>query len=190
MRVRSAAPPARRLATLPERGNGLYPKSLAPEQLNLWQLNESAMPRLLRQFSSFVAAGFVATGVHYAVLIGLVEIAGVSAVAAALAGYGAGGIVSYGLNRRHVFRSQAPHNEAISRFALVAAVGFGLTYLFMSALIDLASLPYLAAQIATTGIVMLWSFAAHRLWTFPAPRTGQPFAPGEDRRSRPPRERR
>ena len=55
----------------------------------------------------------------------------------------------------------------LSRFTLVAAVGFGLTYIFMSLLVNGAGIPYLPAQVATTGIVMLWSFAAHRLWTFP-----------------------
>jgi putative flippase GtrA len=124
------------------------------------------MVHLLRQFSSFLVVSVIATGVHYSVLIGLVEIAGVSAVAAALAGYSVGGTVSYTLNRRHVFRSNAPHEEAASRFAVVAAVGFGLTYLFMSLLVRGAQVPYLLAQIVTTLIVMLWNFTAHRTWTF------------------------
>jgi putative flippase GtrA len=128
------------------------------------------MTFLFRQFSSFVVVGFIATGVHYALLIGLVEIAGISAVAAALIGYGAGGTVSYGLNRRHVFRTNLPHEAAMSRFTLVAAVGFGLTYIFMSLFVHAAGIPYLPAQVATTGIVMFWNFAAHRLWTFPAGR--------------------
>jgi putative flippase GtrA len=89
-------------------------------------------------------------------------------VAAALIGYGAGGTVSYGLSRRHVFRSDLPHQATVSRFTLVAAVGFGLTFLFMSLLVNWAGIPYLPAQVATTGIVMFWSFAAHRIWTFSA----------------------
>jgi putative flippase GtrA len=129
------------------------------------------MRYLFHQFSSFVAVGIIAAGVHYALLIGLVEMAGISAVAAALIGYGAGGTVSYGLSRRHVFRSDAPHQAAVSRFALVAAVGFALTFLFMSLLVNWAGIPYLPAQVATTGIVMFWSFAAHRMWTFPADET-------------------
>jgi putative flippase GtrA len=146
------------------------------------------MTFLFRQFSSFVAVGFIATGVHYALLIGLVEIAGLSAVAAALIGYGAGGTVSYALNRRHVFRSNAPHEEAVSRFVLVAAVGFGLTYIFMSLFVHAARIPYLPAQMATTGIVMLWSFVAHRLWTFPAGRDAKGLLAAAERRSGPPRE--
>jgi putative flippase GtrA len=147
------------------------------------------MIHLFRQFSSFVAVGFIATVVHYSFLIGLVEIAGVSAVTAALMGYGAGGTVSYLLSRRHVFRSHAPHDEAVSRFVIVAAVGFGLTYVFMSLLVHGARVPYLPAQIVTTGILLLWNFAAHRIWTFP-PEHDAPLAAASETPSRPPRQRR
>ena len=131
------------------------------------------MTYLFRQFSSFVVVGFIATGVHYALLIGLVEIVGVSAVAAALIGCGAGGAVSYGLNRNHVFRTNLPHQAAMTRFTLVAAVGFALTYVFMSLLVNRAGISYLPAQVATTAIVMLWNFAAHKMWTFPPCRNPQ-----------------
>lgn len=124
------------------------------------------MLQLFRQFSSFAAVGAIATGVHYALLIGLVEMFGVAAVPAALGGFCAGGTVSYVLNRRHVFHSEKPHEEAIVRFALVALVGFGLTYVFMSIMVEAAGLPYLLAQAVTTGIVLLWNFAAHKMWTF------------------------
>ncbi|MGH6812828.1 MAG: GtrA family protein [Methylocella sp.] len=134
------------------------------------------MTFLFRQFSSFVVVGFIATGVHYALLIGLVEIAGISAVTAALIGYGAGGTVSYGLNRRHVFRSDLPHQATVSRFTIVAAAGFGLTYIFMSLFVHAAGIPYLLAQVATTGIVMFWSFTAHKIWTFPAGRDAKGLA--------------
>jgi putative flippase GtrA len=124
------------------------------------------MVPLFRQFSGFVAVGFIAACVHYALLIGLVEIFGVRAVPAALAGYSGGGIVSYLLNRRHVFRSNKPHEEAVTRFIVVVTVGFGLTYLFMLLLVQMAGVPYLLAQMVTTGIVLFWNFAAHKLWTF------------------------
>jgi len=121
---------------------------------------------LLKQFSSFVVVGFIATGMHFTVLIVLVQFAGIAAVPAALAGYAAGGLVSYSLNRKHVFRSNAPHHAAGTRFALVVAAGFGLTYLFMSLFVNYAKIPYLIAQVGTTGIVLFWNFAAHKMWTF------------------------
>jgi putative flippase GtrA len=138
------------------------------------------MTFLFRQFSSFVVVGVIATGVHYALLIGLVEIAGIPAVAAALVGYGASGTVSYGLNRRLTFRTKLPHEAAVSRFTVVAAVGFGLTYIFMSLFVHAAGIPYLPAQVATTGIVLLWNFAAHRMWTFPADRDANWRPPPKD----------
>jgi putative flippase GtrA len=119
-----------------------------------------------RQFSSFVGVGMLAAVVHYGLLIGLVEGAATPPVAAALVGYVMGGLVSYGLNRRHTFGSERPHSEAVWRFTLVAGVGFVLTYGFMALLTGQLRLPYLLAQLATTGIVMLWSFAANRFWTF------------------------
>jgi putative flippase GtrA len=34
--------------------------------------------------------------------------------------------------------------------------------------VDRLGLPYLPAQLVTTGLVMGWSFLAHKLWTFAA----------------------
>jgi putative flippase GtrA len=121
---------------------------------------------LHRQFSMFVVVGVAAAVVHYGMLIALVEAWGVRPVPATLAGYVAGGIVSYVLNRRHTYRSARPHEEAGWRFAVVAGVGFVLTSIFMYLLHDLAGLHYLLAQVLTTGVVLVWSFAAHRFWTF------------------------
>jgi putative flippase GtrA len=126
-----------------------------------------ASPRhVARQFSAFFGVGLVAAVVHYGTLIGLVEGAGAGPVPATLAGYVLGGVVSYLLNRRHVFASDRPHREATWRFAVVAGVGFVLTGLLMALLTGPVALPYLPAQVLTTGVVMLWSFAANRRWTF------------------------
>jgi putative flippase GtrA len=121
-----------------------------------------------RQFSMFVVVGVAAAVIHYGALIALVEIWAVRPVPATLAGYVAGGVVSYALNRRHTYESDRPHEEAGWRFATVAGVGFVLTSIFMYLLHDVAGLHYLFAQVLTTGVVLVWSFLAHRLWTFGA----------------------
>jgi putative flippase GtrA len=125
-----------------------------------------AMTKLFRQFSSFAGVGLIATGVHYATLIGVVEFARMAPPPAALTGSILGAVVSYALNRRHTFRSDLPHRRAGARFALVALVAAALTYLFMTFFVNVAGAPYLPAQAATTGIVMFWTFLAHRMWTF------------------------
>jgi putative flippase GtrA len=120
----------------------------------------------LRQICSYVGVGLVAVIVHYGFLIGLVEGGILAAVPATLIGFVAGGLVSYGLNRRHTFASGRPHEEALWRFAVVAGVGFGLTYLLMHFFVDRLGLPYIPAQVGTTGLLTFWSFTAHKLWTF------------------------
>ncbi len=124
------------------------------------------MIQLLRQFSVFFWVGILVAGIHYSLLIGLVQIAHAPVLPSALAGYTAGGVVSYLLNRHHTFQTGRPHEEASWRFGVVAGVGFGLTTVFMLIFYDKLQVPYLLAQIMTTGIVMLWSFVAHKFWTF------------------------
>ncbi len=121
---------------------------------------------LPRQISMFAVVGVAAAIAHYGVLVGLVELAHWSAVPATLAGYVAGGILSYWLNRSHTYESDRPHEEAGWRFAVVAGVGFCLTWVCMHVIHDRFGIHYLLAQILTTGIVLVWSFGAHKMWTF------------------------
>ena len=130
-------------------------------------LEGARMPRAVaRQFAAFSGVGLVAALVHYGLLVGLVEGAGLGPVPATLAGYVAGGVVSYRLNRRHTYASDRPHAEAGWRFATVALVGFLITGVVMQAFTAGLGLPYLPAQVVTTGLVMVWSFLANRIWTF------------------------
>ncbi|HVL73952.1 MAG TPA: GtrA family protein [Beijerinckiaceae bacterium] len=129
---------------------------------------------LARQFAAFSGVGLAAAIVHYGVLIGLVELGRLDPVPATLAGYVAGGVVSYGMNRRLTYRSDRPHREATWRFAVVAGVGFLLTWGFMHAFTRWLGAPYIPAQLVTTGIVLVWSFLAHKLWTFGRPAGADP----------------
>jgi putative flippase GtrA len=124
------------------------------------------LPQLSRQFAVFSGVGVVAAVVHYGLLIGLVEAGGWGPVPATLAGYVAGGVVSYALNRRLTYASDRPHAEATWRFAAVALVGFLLTGLLMHVFTGRLGAPYLPAQLVTTGLVLFWSFVANRVWTF------------------------
>jgi putative flippase GtrA len=121
-----------------------------------------------RQIASFTGVGVIAAIVHYGLLIGLVELGSAAPVPATLVGYVGGGLVSYWLNRQHTYRSERPHGEAGWRFAMVAGVGFGLTWMCMGLLHGRLGVQYVLAQVLTTGLVLVWSFIAHRLWTFAA----------------------
>lgn len=129
----------------------------------------SGVSGLARQVVAFAGVGALAALAHYGLLVSLVEGYRMDPVPATLAGYWAGGVVSYLGNRRHTYGSGRPHREATWRFAVVAAVGFGLTWACMALLVRGLALPYLPAQLLTTGLVLIWSFLAHKLWTFRGP---------------------
>jgi putative flippase GtrA len=129
---------------------------------------------LQRQFLAFSAVGVLAGVAHYGVLIALVETATLGPVAATLCGFLAGAAVSYGLNRRLTFRSDRPHRAAVPRFLAIAGVGFLLTGALMALFTGSLGLPYLPAQLVTTGIVLLWTFSANRWWTFRVPAGQRP----------------
>jgi len=142
-----------------------YEKFKCPAWTLIWLYN-SAMRGLLEQFVRFGLVGVLAAVGHYGTLIALVELAGAGPVPAALGGYVVGGAIGYVYNRRWTFDSDAAHRVAVTRFVAVAVVGFFLTGLVMALLTGEGRLHYLPAQILTTGIVMLWSFWANKLWTF------------------------
>lgn len=121
---------------------------------------------LARQFVAFAGMGVVGTLAHYATLLALVEWGGLGSVAGSAIGFVAGALVNYTLNYTFTFRSSAPHRVALPRFMTVAAVGFCLNALVMLAGTRWLSLHYLVVQVLATGMVLIWGFAAHSLWTF------------------------
>ena len=123
-------------------------------------------PRQFRQLLAYVFSGGVTAVAHYALLIGLVELAKVDPVPATLAGFVLGAVVSYTLNRRLTFDATRSHAQATWRFALIAAGGFVLTGVLMHLFVARAGLPYLPMQLVTTGIVMVFSFLGHKFFSF------------------------
>lgn len=123
---------------------------------------------LRRQVSSFLLVGGVATLVQYVVMIGLKELGHVPVLPATLTGYVIGGLVNYALNRRHTFDTDRSHAEAGWRFTLVATFGFFVTWILMRFLTGDLAIPYILAQMFTTGVNLVVNFLAHRLWTFRA----------------------
>ncbi len=127
------------------------------------------MIALLRQFAQFTGVGFVSAIGHYGLLIVLVQAAGVSAVPASAAGALLGAWINYSLNYRYTFRSTRQHREAVMKFGVVAGVGLVLNTLFMWVGVELIGAHYLLSQLVTTLLVLIWSFAGNRWWTFGSP---------------------
>jgi putative flippase GtrA len=125
-------------------------------------LHGPIVPRFVR----YASAGGVGTGVHYAVLIALVQLVDANAVSASTAGAVAGALVNYLLNHRFTFASRKAHSAALPRFAIVAAFGIVLNAIVLAAMLMLAQLPYVVAQMVATGAVLAATYLANRAWTF------------------------
>ena len=123
-------------------------------------------PRLVRQLIAFIGVGAVAAVVDYATFLVVFALFGIDPTFAALIGYAVGGGVSYGLTRRHVFKSERSHRSAVMRFITVMAGGFLITGLAMRVLVDGFLLAPLVARILTYGVVLIFNFLTHRFFTF------------------------
>lgn len=122
---------------------------------------------IARQFLRFATVGAVATAAHYAVLIALAELAGVDPVAATVVGFGVGAVVSYTLNRRFTFETRPAYGRGLVKFLVVIGVGAALNAAIVAFLIG-RGLHYMAGQVIATLLVLIWNFAASRLFVFRA----------------------
>lgn len=121
---------------------------------------------ILGRFGKFASVGVVATAVHYAVLVGLVEVQLMAPVAASVTGYAISAVANYLLNFYLTFKNRAHHRHAAARFAVVAGVGFALNAGLMAWLTGVFAPYYLMAQIITTGLVLLSNFILNDIWSF------------------------
>ena len=114
----------------------------------------------------FAGVGAVGTLLHYGILIALVQGMGAGAVFASTVGFVIGALVNYSLNYRYTFASNKRHGETMVKFFSVAAVGMVINGGLVSFGVEFLGVHYLLAQIAATGLVLLWNYGANRLWTF------------------------
>ena len=120
------------------------------------------------RFLCFAGIGVVATSVQYVILVAGVQLAHAAPVLASTVGFLAAALVNYALNRRYTFRSGKPHVEAVTKFAMVAAIGLALNGMLLGAATQLLGLNYIVAQVLATLVVLIWNYSANAAWTFAA----------------------
>jgi putative flippase GtrA len=119
-----------------------------------------------RRLVSFIGVGAIATLVQYCILVFSVEVLSLKPFLGSSIGFAISAVLNYWLNYHFTFRSQNSHVGAASRFALVALAGLVLNALAMILLGRLSGLPYVAAQVIATVVVLAWNFIGNSLWTF------------------------
>lgn len=123
----------------------------------------------------FVLNGLVATAVHYGVLAGLIEGAGMASAAIANALAAVCGIaVSYAGNRHFVLRSRAPHSRAGPRFLCSYAAVVLLHGGAMALWADIGALDYRIGFLLFTGVAAVLTYLLNRFFVFREPEAGLP----------------
>ena len=123
----------------------------------------------------FILNGLFATAVHFGVLTGLIEGAGLGSAAVANALAAVCGIaVSYAGNRTFVLRSRAPHRRAGTRFLACYAAVVSLHGGAMALWADIGGLDYRIGFLLFTGLAAVLTYLLNRFFVFSESEAGLP----------------
>ena len=121
-------------------------------------------PGWAHSFVLHIAAGFIATAAHYALMFVLLQ-AGLGGVAATTLGFVAGAVTRFLLSYFHVFLPTAGVKAAMWRFVVSLLIQMTANSLLVAALLA-AGLHVWVAQVVTTGSLIIFTFLAGRFWVF------------------------
>jgi putative flippase GtrA len=125
----------------------------------------------------FLLNGLFATGVQYATLVALVELAHLRSVGLANGLASLCGITaSYLGNRLVVFRAPTATSSTLPRFLLLYGVIAVINACALWLWSDLAGLPYTPGFVLVTGFATLVSYLGNRYFVFPASGAGAAHA--------------
>ena len=119
---------------------------------------------LLTSFTLLVVTGFLAVGVHYGILYGLLSF-GVAPVAGSAVGFVGGAVTRFLLAYHHVFTPSQSLGVAGRRFLIALGLQFVGNSALLAALLA-AGLSVWPAQIVTTILLTFANYAVYRLWVF------------------------
>lgn len=118
------------------------------------------------QFLRFLAVGLVNTAVGLGMIFALKALAGWGDIQANIAGYAAGLVTSFVLNRRWTFMHDGDWSGALLRFVAVFAIAYAANLLLLLHLRDGWGVnAYLAHALATVPYTLLF-FAGSRWFAF------------------------
>lgn len=118
-------------------------------------------------FFWYLLAGGIATVVHYAVLLMLVEVFGLAPSLSAVVGALCGAAVSYLVNRHLTFPgATVRHQLAVPKFLAVAVAGALVNGALVWVGVHWLVWHYLLAQAVATLLVLGLTYRLNRSWTF------------------------
>ena len=128
---------------------------------------------MARRFLQYAAVGAVATAVHYAILVGLVEAGLLAPQRAAALGAWVGAQVAFAGNAAYTFRGRGATLAAWLRFQVTAVLGAALSFALVALGLGIG-VHYLLAQVVATVIGLVVTFEINRRWSFASPTSRRP----------------
>jgi len=124
----------------------------------------------IKEFLSYVLFAGIATIVDIGLLFLLTEYAfqfNYDYLIAAILSYLCGMITNYSLNKYLTFKNTTKRiAPQFGVFAIVALIGLGLNELILWLFTEFTFLTYIYSKILSVGIVMIYSYIAHKKFTF------------------------
>ena len=119
-----------------------------------------------RQELMFLVVGALATALQYVVLeLGTANLSWPSSIASGI-GYLSGAVLSYFLNYFYTFVSDKPHVQSASRFVILVGIGWCLTIILMTLLVDYIGWNKWWAQVIISCFVLILNYLISRTWVF------------------------
>lgn len=123
---------------------------------------------MLGVIGKYVVSGGLAAIAHFAILIGLVELFGVSPTVASAIGFFVAIFVNYSFQYHWTFKSSISHSTAFGRYLSVTLAMLGVNTAIFWTLNERIGVPYIASQVVATGIVLIFNFLINHFYTFAA----------------------
>lgn len=116
------------------------------------------------QFAKFAIVGILSFAVDWALLLALVEVAHVDYLLATSASFIASVVVNYVLSMRYVFdhRDDMSRKREFTIFAILSAIGLGLTDVCMFVGVAVLNIAYQAMKVIATFCVTWYNFFSRK----------------------------
>lgn len=121
----------------------------------------------LKQFSRYLATGFLSVGIEFSSLLILVEAYAMNYLMANFFAFTVTNLCNYYISRHWVFE-KGKHQQHVEMliFFVTAGIGLGINQTILFSMVEYLSIDYRIAKLAAVGLVIIWNFWARKKLVF------------------------
>lgn len=121
----------------------------------------------LKQFSRYLATGFLSVGIEFSMLLLLVEAYAMNYLMANFFAFAVTNLCNYYISRHWVFE-KGKHQQHVEMmiFFITAGIGLGINQTILFSMVEYLSADYRTSKLAAVGLVIIWNFWARKKLVF------------------------